>query len=199
MRTRVAAAGRAPAAQHNGAEPDLSNLICRVALQDRRAFDQLYQLTSRKLFGVALRMLKDPAEAEDAIQEIYVRIWQKADRFRPGEAQPMSWLIAIARNLSIDRLRRRKPVSVPINEATDVADPMPGPDVVTDQSKQRSRLDDCLSKLNARKAEAVKSAYVEGYSYQELADRFEIPLNTIRTWLRRSLLSLRDCLKESSL
>lgn len=180
-------------------EVDLSDLICRIALQDRRAFDRLYLATSRKLFGVALRMLRDPTEAEDAIQEVYVRIWQKAGRFRPGLAHPMSWLIAIARNLCIDRLRQRKAPAVPITDATDVADPAPGPEAMTAQSMQRRQLDSCLAKLSARKAEAVKSAYMEGYSYQDLADRFQMPINTVRTWLRRSLLSLRDCLKENSL
>ncbi|MGC3939098.1 sigma-70 family RNA polymerase sigma factor [Roseobacter sp. EG26] len=179
-------------------EPDLSDLIRRVASRDRAAFDQLYLVTSRKLFGVTLRMLKDRAEAEDALQEAYVRIWQKADRFRPGQAQPMSWLIAITRNLSIDRLRRRKAPSVPITDAFDIADTAPGPEAMTAHSMQRAQLDQCLEKLGARKAEAVQSAYIEGYSYQELADRFQIPLNTMRTWLRRSLLLLRDCLKENS-
>ncbi|MBW4707435.1 sigma-70 family RNA polymerase sigma factor [Roseobacter sp. YSTF-M11] len=195
----MAADGRAAGYARGEIDDDLSNLISRVALRDRKAFDQLYKVTSRKLFGVALRMLKDPAEAEDAIQEVYVRIWQKADRFRPGQAQPMSWLIAIARNLSIDRLRRRKPPAVPITDASDVADSAPGPETMTAHSLERARLDHCLSQLNARRAEAVKSAYVEGYSYQELADRFQLPLNTMRTWLRRSLLSLRECLKENAL
>ncbi|WP_299827685.1 sigma-70 family RNA polymerase sigma factor [uncultured Roseobacter sp.] len=180
-------------------EVELSDLICRVALRDRGAFDRLYLVTSRKLFGVALRMLRDPTEAEDAIQDVYVRIWQKAARFRPGHAHPMSWLIAIARNLCIDRLRQRKAPAVPITDATDVADPAPGPEATTAQSQQRTQLDNCLDKLSARKAEAVRSAYMEGYSYQDLADRFQMPINTVRTWLRRSLQVLRDCLKESSL
>ncbi|MGZ2256664.1 sigma-70 family RNA polymerase sigma factor [Roseobacter sp. A03A-229] len=188
----------APAPPADG-EVELSDLICRIALQDRRAFDRLYSATCRKLFGVALRMLRDPTEAEEAVQEVYVRIWQKAGRFHPGHAHPMSWLIAIARNLCIDRLRQRKAPAVPITDAMEVPDPAPGPEATTAQSQQRSQLDSCLAKLSPRKAEAVRSAYVEGYSYQDLADRFEIPLNTVRTWLRRSLLSLRDCLKESSL
>ncbi|WP_299506862.1 sigma-70 family RNA polymerase sigma factor [uncultured Roseobacter sp.] len=199
MKNTIATDGQVQALSETQIGEDLSDLICRVALRDRVAFDALYQLTSRKLFGVALRMLKDPGEAEDAIQDIYVRIWQKADHFRPGQAQPMSWLIAIARNLSIDRLRRRKPPAVPITDASDVADPAPGPEAMTAQSMQRQQLDRCLDKLSPRKAEAVTSAYVEGYSYQELADRFQMPLNTVRTWLRRSLLSLRECLKENSL
>lgn len=199
MRYMMPADGRGTLASSGGTQVDLADLISRVALRDRRAFDQLYLATSRKLFGVALRMLKDPTEAEDAVQEVYVRIWQKADRFRPGQAQPMSWLIAIARNLSIDRLRRRKFPAIPITDASDVADPAPGPEAMTANSMERVRLDHCLDKLNEHKAEAVRSAYVEGYSYQELADRFQLPLNTMRTWLRRSLLSLRDCLKEHEL
>jgi len=179
-------------------DDDLSGWLARIALRDRAAFDRLYAATSGKLFGVTLRMLNDRAEAEDALQEVYVRIWQKANRFRAGEARPMSWLIAIARNLSIDRLRARKPQARSIDDAREIADTAPTPEAAVEQSMQRARIDECLDQLDARKAEAVRSAYIEGYSYQELADRFETPLNTIRTWLRRSLLRLRRCLEEQS-
>lgn len=176
---------------------DISELIPRVALRDRRAFDLLYQQTSAKLFGVALRVLRDRGEAEDALQEIYVRIWQNADRFVVGRASPMSWLITIARNHSIDRLRARRPAPSPIDDAAiEVRDPTPGAEARAAASGERARILGCLERLGTSQARAVRGAYLEGLSYQELADRLAIPMNTIRTWLRRGLIKLRECMEE---
>lgn len=174
---------------------DLDALIARVALRDRRAFDRLYELASRRLFAVAVRMMKDRSEAEDVLQEAFIRVWQRAESFRPGEARAMGWLITILRNLAIDRLRTRRGPPMPIEMAEQLPDTGPGPEASAAQKDERARIEACLDKLEDRRAEAVRSAYIEGYSYQELAERFETPLNTIRTWLRRSLLSLRACLE----
>lgn len=91
------------------ADEEISALLGRVVLRDRDAFGRLYRQTSPKLFGVCLRILKDRSEAEEALQEIYVKVWQRADRFAPGQASPMSWLTAIARNHAIDLIRARNP------------------------------------------------------------------------------------------
>jgi len=174
----------------------ISTLIAQVALGDRQAFDDLYVHTSARLFGVSLRLLKDRHEAEDALQEVYVRIWQRADRYATSDASAMSWLIAIARNHAIDRLRARKPASAPVDAAVDVADGRPTPEGDAVAGSERRRIDHCLQRLEEARSAAVRGAYLDGYSYQELADRFEVPLNTMRTWLRRSLLRLRECLEE---
>ena len=165
-------------------------------MRDRQAFDRLYQHTSAKLFGVALRLLKDRAEAEDALQEVYMRVWQRADRYSASRASAMSWLIAVARNHAIDRLRLRRLDLGRIEEAAAVVDGLPTPEAAAIAGAERTKIDDCLKRIDAEKAEAVRGAYIEGYSYQELATRFDIPLNTMRTWLRRSLLKLRECLEE---
>ena len=175
---------------------EIAKLISRVALGDRAAFDVLYRHTSAKLFGVVLRLLRDPGEAEDAIQEIYVRVWQRADRYAAAQASPMSWLIAIARNHAIDRLRARKALHGDIGEAEAVADPAPTPEASAIAGSERARIDACLDRLEPDRADAVCGAYLDGYSYQELADRFGTPLNTMRTWLRRSLIKLKECLEE---
>ena len=174
---------------------DISKLLARIALRDRQAFDLLYQHTSAKLFGVTLRLLKDRSEAEDALQEVYVKIWQRADRYGISKASAMSWLIAIARNHSIDRLRARKQAFASIDDKPDIADDAPTPEDRAMASAMRARINACLEQLDAKKADAVRGAYLDGYAYQDLADRLETPLNTIRTWLRRSLLKLRDCLE----
>lgn len=173
---------------------DISDLIARVALRDRAAFRTLYEATSAKLFGVTLRILRDRAEAEEALQEIYVRIWQRADRYVAGEASPISWLVAVARNHSLDVLRARRPASGAIEEAIEIPDVTPGPEDNAANSEDRARIAMCLGELDSDRAEAVRGAYLDGYSYEELANRFSVPLNTMRTWLRRSLIKLRECL-----
>lgn len=185
----------APTAQETLDE--LDQLISSVALSDRRAFDRLYALTSGRLFAVALRMMKSRTEAEDVLQDAYVRIWQRAGSYRAGEGRSMAWLITITRNLAIDRLRVRVAPVAPIEMAQDVPDDGPTPETALAQRESRARIDACLDGLETQRAEAVRAAYIEGWSYQELADRFDTPLNTIRTWLRRSLLRLRDCLEQA--
>ena len=174
--------------------PEIADLICRCALRDRAAFRSLYERTSAKLFGVVLRILKDRSEAEEAIQEVYVKIWQRADRFIPGDSSPISWLVAVARNHSLDILRARRPVSEEIDVAVDIADSAPSPEQATADRQARGQIDTCLQTLEPDRAEAVRGAYLDGFSYEELAQRHSVPLNTMRTWLRRSLLRLRECL-----
>ena len=173
---------------------DISQLISRTALKDRAAFRALYSATSAKLFGVCLRVLKDRTEAEDVLQDIYVRIWLNADRYQVSGYSPITWLVAIARNLCIDRLRMRRPTAAPMDEAADVEDETATPEQSAVLQGEAGRLYKCLEKLDPERASAVKAAYMEGYSYQDLAARLNQPLNTVRTWLRRGLISLRECL-----
>jgi RNA polymerase sigma-70 factor, ECF subfamily len=173
---------------------DIADLIARCALRDRAAFRDLYRRTSAKLYGVTLRILKDRSEAEEALQEVYVKIWQRADRYVPGGYSPISWLVAVARNHSLDVLRARKPQSDDIDLALEVADAGPNPEQAAVDSAERSRIDNCLGQLDGEKADAVRGAYLDGFSYEELATRHKVPLNTMRTWLRRSLMKLRECL-----
>jgi len=174
---------------------DLATMISRVSLGDRAAFSALYTATSPKLFSVCLRILKDRTDAEDALQEIFVKIWHRADRYAASGINPLGWLTAIARNHSIDLLRARKPVASNIDEdGWDIADSGADPEQAAVLKGEGKRIDRCMEELESDRAGAVRSAYVEGLSYQELADRHAVPLNTMRTWLRRSLLKLRECL-----
>jgi RNA polymerase sigma-70 factor (ECF subfamily) len=174
---------------------DIEDMLARVAMGDRAAFDALYAATSAKLFGIALRVLGDRTEAEEALQEVFIRVWHRADRYRANGLSPMTWLITVARNLCIDRLRRRRAAqTVPVDEAGQVADGRPGPEAQLVAAGESARIAVCLDELEAGRAEAVRRAYLEGEPYAELAARFDVPLNTMRTWLRRSLLKLRECL-----
>ena len=173
---------------------EIADLIARCALRDRKAFRDLYGRTSAKLYGVTLRILRDRSDADEALQEVYVKIWQRADRYVPGGYSPISWLVAVARNHCLDVLRARKPQSEDIDMALDVADAGPNPEQAEAARGERTRIDNCLDQLDTDKADAVRGAYLDGYSYEELSARHNVPLNTMRTWLRRSLLKLRECL-----
>jgi len=173
----------------------ISELISRVSLRDRAAFDVLYAATSAKLFGVCLRVLGNRTEAEDALQDIYVKIWNKAGRFAVADTSPISWLVAIARNHCIDILRSRKPAAVELDQAAAVSEPSPNPEQAAVASGEAQRIYDCLGQLEADRAAAVRGAYLNGDSYEVLASRHKVPLNTMRTWLRRSLIKLKECLE----
>jgi RNA polymerase sigma-70 factor (ECF subfamily) len=178
----------------DAAVADLTSLISRVALRDRQAFRDLYGRTSAKLFGVCLRILRDRTEAEEALQEVYVKVWRRADRYVEGGYSPISWLVAVARNHCLDLLRARKPASEDIETALDVADQGPDPEQAAAATGERARIERCLEQLEDDRADAVRGAYLDGFTYEELAARHNVPLNTMRTWLRRSLIRLRECL-----
>lgn len=176
-------------------QQQISGLILRVALRDRQAFDALYAATSAKLFGTCLRVLKDRAEAEDVVQEVFIKIWLKADRFAVTGQSPMSWLIAVARHQAIDRLRARRETAGGLDDAVlDIRDPAPGQEASAIAAGERRALNLCLDELEAARAAAVRAAYLDGTSYADLALRHDVPLNTMRTWLRRSLMRLKECL-----
>ncbi|MDB6452612.1 sigma-70 family RNA polymerase sigma factor [Falsirhodobacter sp. 20TX0035] len=173
----------------------MDQLLLRMAAGERAAFRALYPLASPKLFGVCLRMLRDRAEAEDALQEIFTRIWTRSHRYDPDKAPAMIWMIAVARNLCIDRLRARPRDARPDDDAASaVADPSPSAEarIIARGEADRFRL--CLNTLGADHAQAVRGAYLDGLSYEDLARRHAIPLNTLRSWLRRGLQKLRECM-----
>ncbi|MEL6551733.1 MAG: sigma-70 family RNA polymerase sigma factor [Pseudomonadota bacterium] len=179
---------------------DIESYLARMALRERAAFDLLYSATSAKLFGVCLRILNDRQQAEEALQDAYLRIWERADRYRANGLSPMTWLITVTRNLAIDRLRARKAAAggagatVGEDVLDRIADGGPTPEQAALASSEGEKLRACLGELPADRAEAVARAYMIGDTYQELATRFDVPLNTMRTWLRRALMSLKECL-----
>lgn len=174
---------------------DITKLIVRTSMKDRAAFDSLYRATGAKLFGVCLRVLNDRSEAEEALQEVFVKIWTKADRFTVSELSPISWLVAIARHHAIDRIRARRMRTAELDAAAEIADPAPGPEARAMADGDAMRLSRCLDELESDRAAAVRGAYLRGDTYAELAERHGVPLNTMRTWLRRSLMKLKDCLE----
>ena len=181
---------------HRPMDNQLDQLMGRVARGDQEAFARLYDLTSGKLFGVISRILPHGEQAEDALQEAFVRIWQKASSFDSAIASPMAWMVAIARNQAID-LRRR--FAERIARASSEPDPGlatddPDPGQLAEISDGVRRLKDCLSHLPQDRQQMVLLAYHQGWTREELARHFERPVTTVKTLLRRSLQALKECL-----
>lgn len=176
---------------------EIDDLIAQVALEDRGALSELYDRTSAKLFGICLRILKDRAAAEEALQDVYVKIWRHADRYTANGLSPMTWLIAIARNTAIDTLRsgHRHSKLTGLDQALALPAPGPTPEGAAIASGETRRILGCMDELEKMHRAAVRGAYLEGLSYAQLAEAAGVPLNTMRTWLRRSLMRLKACLQ----
>jgi RNA polymerase sigma-70 factor (ECF subfamily) len=178
-----------------GAGDGLAGLLGRVAARDPAAFAALYKETSAKLYGVVARILPRGDAAADALQEAYVRIWQKASEFDPAKGSPLAWMATIARNRALDEVRRVRPVSLEdlpesFEPAADEVDPL----AARERSEGLAALLNCLQALDEEKRAVVLLAYYRGSSREALARRFGRPVPTIKTWLHRSLAQLRDCL-----
>ena len=176
----------------------LEALIARAGMGDRDAFAALYDATSAKLLAVCLRVLERRQAAEDAMQDAYVKIWRNADRYRVTGHSPMTWLITIARNTAIDRLRARRDHD-DMDGAGDrdlrLATSGPTPEQSALAASEARRVRDCLDELRDDRRAAVVGAYLEGRTYKDLAGEAGVPLNTMRTWLRRGLIALKACVQ----
>lgn len=174
---------------------EIERLIGQVDLGNREAFSALYDATSGKLYAVCARVLGQGPGAEDAMHDVYIKVWRHAGRYQVTGHSPMTWLITIARNTAIDRLRARK-VTTDLGEESDrISDSGPTPEEAALRASDARALYDCLKTLPEDRAAAIQGAYLKGETYQTLADRFAVPLNTMRTWLRRGLIKLRECLE----
>jgi RNA polymerase sigma factor (sigma-70 family) len=175
----------------------LVHALARAGEGREEALSEIYDLTSAKLYGICLRILGDAQEAEDALQDVYVSVWRRAASFDAGRASPITWLATLARNRAIDRLRsgRRGGTSAPIEAAHDIADPGPDALMVLQASEDQARLTGCIAELEARAADAIRSAFFGGFTYAELAERASVPLGTMKSIVRRGLMKLKDCLE----
>lgn len=179
----------------------LDTLMARVALHDRAALRQLYDATAPRLLAIVQRLLDDRAAAEDVIQDTFVTVWQRAADFPPLRTSPMAWLTTLARNRAIDQLRRRRP-ETPLawtddegrEHHHDLADDSPAPPEQLQARQDETWLARCMARLDDEPRQAVLLAYHEGLTHEELASRLRRPLGTVKSWVRRSLLQLRDCL-----
>ena len=173
----------------------LLSAISNVAAGDREALREVYDRTAAKLFGLCLRILGDRDEAEDAMQEIYLTVWQRAGSFDPARSSPITWLTVIARSRAIDRLRSsgRARAALPIEAAADIPDSSADAVTLLEFGQDVSQLNACVEELEPRHANAIREAFFGGASYPQLAERAGVPLGTMKSWIRRSLIKLREC------
>lgn len=178
-------------------ERDSHPLALNVLLQacgdgNRWAFETLYRATSARLFGICLHYLGNRAEAEEVLQEVFISLWLKASGFDPGLASASTWLASIARNKAIDRRRARH-----VHEPLDAISELPARDTVVDnveRERQGQAIDRCLATLEEDHQRYIRYAFFEGCSYAELAERHNIALGTMKSWIRRGLQRLGRCL-----
>ena len=174
---------------------DIAVLLQRVAAKDRAAFSALYAATSAKLYGIILRILSRRDAADDILQDVFVKIWERAGDFQPGMASPITWMGTIARNRALDEVRRKAPLSIEdAPETLEIASEDRHPLDGLEQSEDLRRVMRCLEGLDQEVRQIVLLAYRDGLSREELSRRFGRPVPTIKTWLRRSLAQLRGCL-----
>lgn len=173
----------------------LVSAIHLAASGDSAGLRRVYELTSAKLFGICLRICADREAAEDVLQDVYVKVWRRAASFDETRASPVSWLAAIARNAAVDwRRAEHRHDALPDDAMAGIADEAPLADMMMEGDQERRRLLACLEGLTREQSGAIRSAFLQGLTYQELAERSDTPLGTVKSWIRRGMLRLRDCL-----
>ena len=185
---------------NNAANERLTELLANCERGSELAFEELYRLCSAQLFGVLVRILRIEAVAEEALQDTFIKIWQKAGSYVPSAGSPMAWMCSIARHQALDMLRQRRSrenlersdMTGYIDATPDLAKPL---HEMTDDAKL---LMQCLEKLPQEARDCIVYAYCEGYSHEELAMQSDTPVGTVKSWLRRGLISLKRCLHELS-
>jgi RNA polymerase sigma-70 factor (ECF subfamily) len=183
----------------DGRADDLAELLARVALGERTAFERLYRATCDHLLGVAYQLLGNRSWAEDVLQEAYVSVWHGARGYQAGLARPMTWLIHVVRHRAIDALRSRhgerkytEPLQAAHEEVADAG--TDGPAQCLAASLARVRIDHCMAGLAPGQRQALALAYYRGLVHSEIAQALNAPLGTAKAWVRRGLDRLRDCL-----
>jgi RNA polymerase sigma-70 factor, ECF subfamily len=188
-----------PAIRGDRDKDGLATLLAEVASGDKSAFAKLYGLTSRKLFGVALRILRERAAAEDIVQEVYVRIWRNAGSFDTKLASPIAWMASIVRHCAIDTLRKQKLETAEFSdESARVAAEAIDPADEIDMAQRRAVAFAAIRKMDPAKRKLILLAYVREQSRDSLAKTLGVPTGTIKTNLRRSLIELRQSMQHEA-
>ena len=178
----------------------LRHLIAATALGNAPAFRELYDATSAKLFGFALRILKKHELAEEALQEAYVSVWHAASGYQPHLSAPLTWMATIVRNKALDIYRRRSDTieidasQLDLDIVQAVPDPRKGPAEAVQLSAEAQALAHCMAALEGLHRQAIGLAYYHDMSHSEIAAQLSLPIGTVKTWIRRGLETLRICL-----
>lgn len=181
-------------------DSELMYLLDRIAAQDDSALKALYERTSSKLFGLALRIVRHRDLAEDVLQEAFLSIWRGAGSYRASLSPPMAWMGLIVRSRALDALRKRASDRSDVTNEFDeemaqtLEGDSPNPMDTTQASEQAFALHQCLGKLDNKQREVVSLAYLRDQSHSELAEQLRLPLGTVKSWIRRGLEQLRQCM-----
>lgn len=176
------------------AEPGTAELLARVAGGDRNALRLLYDRQATRLFGIANAILRDRDAAADALQDAFLRVFQRAGQFDAERGAAEAWLGGIVRHAALD-LARRRGREMPTDDPTLGDSPVP-PEAFDRLALagEHRRLQDCLAALEQKHRQGILLAFVEGLSHPQVAARLDQPLGTVKAWIRRGLLQLRECL-----
>ena len=180
-------------------------LFQRIVARDTAALADLYDRHSRLLFGLILRIVRDRAEAEDILQEVFVRVWTRAELYDPRLGGPTPWLVRLARNCAIDRLRARRvreaasgPASTsPWRSRQRQTTAIRTPEALVVDDERRGKVMDALAGLPAEQRRLIEAAFFEGYTHSELAKRFGLPLGTVKTRIRTGMIAMRQRLEHA--
>ena len=181
-------------------DAELIQLLDRVAAQDHAALKALYDRSAGKLYGLALRVVTHRERAEDVLQEAFLTIWRSAGDYRSSLSPPMAWMGLIVRCRGLDQLRKRTADRTQVTQELDdvLADTLPGdspnPMDAVQASEQAFALHQCLGQLESNQREVVSLAYIRDMSHSELSNQLKLPLGTVKTWIRRGLDQLRNCM-----
>ena len=191
-----------PTAQGTCGDDTLVDLLDQVSTGSHQALKRLYDLTSGRLYGLALRVVREPQWAEDALQDTFLNIWRSAKDYRANLSPPMAWLGLMVRSRALDVLRRQNAEGLKLTQElnedlqdtleSDMVDPMQ----LNLASQQAQALHVCLTRLENRQREVVSLAYLRDLSHAELAAQLRLPLGTVKTWIRRGLDQLRVCMSQ---
>ena len=178
-------------------EPEIARLLAACSRSDRQAFQQLYELSSPQLFGCLLKMLRNRALAEEALQDTYVQVWRGAAEFARERGSSWAWLIAIARYRAIDLQRReRRLAGGGMDGVEDIAgDQEPHDDLMALGRRAAVALDRCVAALQPQQRDCILLSYQGGLTHSEVAARIGEPLGSVKSWIRRGLAALRRCLE----
>ncbi|MHA7285166.1 ECF RNA polymerase sigma factor SigK [Arthrobacter sp. MDT3-44] len=179
-----------------GVGPTLTDLLLRIARQDRTAFALFYEQTSKRVYGLARRVLIDPDLSEDATQEVYLQVWNTAERFNPALGSPMAWLMTLAHRRAVDKVRSEQSATdreARYGAATQTIDHDDVVDTVTQRLEAESVVR-CLDTLTETQQESVRLAYYGGLTYREVAEKLGVAVPTIKSRIRDGLLRLKTCL-----
>jgi RNA polymerase sigma-70 factor (ECF subfamily) len=188
----------APDAEPDGADPvaELNAIVVQVARGDERAFEQLYDVVAGRVHGLVRRVLRDPAQAEEVTQEVFLEIWRTATRFDPARGKAITWVMTMAHARAVDRVRSAqasadRDVKVGTRNYTVEFDEVAE---AVGNRLERAQVQHCLGGLTDLQKESLTLAYYGGYTYNEVADLLSVPLGTVKTRLRDGLIRMRDCM-----